>query len=416
MGGNTPMGYDVVDRELIVNEKNAETVRHIFRRYVDLGTVNLLHADLLHDGITSPVRIARSTERQSGGRPLARGALYHMLQNRIYLGEIVHKDASYSGKHNAIIDPELWDKVQATLQANRVKRRNGTDVKHPSLLAGLLYDGHGNRFTASHAVKNGRRYRYYIATDDGASNTVGGPPPRRIPAGDVEGLVAGRLQAFFGDDKSVHDAALSAIDDLTQQASLLANAKRLADRWPNMQPHDLRSLITGTVTRIKILEDRLDIQMDPKALCQHLRDLDVEHIRPSPPATTPSHNLITLTVAVKLKRCGMEMKLIVADRSIATRAGPDLVLITALVKANSWWNKLASGEAKSIRDLATQVGTNERYVAWILRLKHLAPDMIGAILDGRQPPEWTADTFIKARKFPYQWDEQRRQFGFTSRC
>ena len=68
-----------------------------------------------------------------------------------------------------------------------------------------------------------------------------------------------------------------------------------------------------------------------------------------------------------------------------------------------------------IRDLATQVGTNERYVAWVLRFKHLAPDMIEAILDGRQPIKWTTDTFIKARKFPYVWDVQRRQFGFTLR-
>ena len=86
------------------------------------------------------------------------------------------------------------------------------------------------------------------------------------------------------------------------------------------------------------------------------------------------------------------------------------VLITALVKANGWWNKLVSGEVKSIRDLAEQVGTNERYVAWVLRLKHLATDMIEAILDGRQPPKWTTDTFIKAQKFPYHW------YDFGSRC
>ena len=77
---------------------------------------------------------------------------------------------------------------------------------------------------------------------------------------------------------------------------------------------------------------------------------------------------------------------------------------------------MASGEAKSIRDLADQVGSNERYVSWVLRLKHLAPEMIEAILYGNQPPEWTLDTFIKARKFPCDWNEQRRQFGYTSRC
>lgn len=172
----------------------------------------------------------------------------------------------------------------------------------------------------------------------------------------------------------------------------------------------MRSIPIATITSIEFQNDKLEIKLDPEGVCRVLQT-QVEHLRELPPAVS-SNPPMKLRFAVKLKRCGMEMKLIVADKSGSAQSGPDSVLITAFVKANSWWNKLVSGEAKSIRDLAKQVGTNERYVAWVLRLKHLAPDMIEAILDGHQPPEWTTDTFIKARKFPYDWDAQRRLFGF----
>jgi site-specific DNA recombinase len=105
-----PLGYDVKDRKLVVNEREAATVRHIYRRYAALGSVLALKEDLDRDGIVSKVRVDKHG-RRTGGRPLARGALYLMLQNRIYRGEIVHKENSYPGEHKPIIDQALWDEV-----------------------------------------------------------------------------------------------------------------------------------------------------------------------------------------------------------------------------------------------------------------------------------------------------------------
>ncbi len=125
MGGLPPLGYDVSERKLIVNDYEAETVRHIYTRYVELRSVRALKGELDAAGIVSKRRVDRFG-RESGGKPLARGALYLMLQNRTYRGEIVHKDASYPGEHEAIIDPELWDEVQAVLGTNRVERSTGS--------------------------------------------------------------------------------------------------------------------------------------------------------------------------------------------------------------------------------------------------------------------------------------------------
>ena len=119
-----PLGYDVQDRKLVVNESEAETVRAIFRRYAELGSVRVLKEEL-EGVIVSKHRVDRFG-RESGGKPLARGALYLMLQNRIYRGEIVHKGASYPGAQEAIIDEELWEKVQSLLATNRVGRDTGS--------------------------------------------------------------------------------------------------------------------------------------------------------------------------------------------------------------------------------------------------------------------------------------------------
>jgi hypothetical protein len=146
MGGNPPLGYDARDRKLVINEPEAETVRHIFRRYLALRSVRLLAEELAHDGIVSK-RWVSTTEQTHGGQPLARGALYPMLQNRIYRGEITHKERHYPGQHAAMVDLALWDHARALLAANAGDRRAGRPAKQPSLLAGLIFDGVGNRMS-----------------------------------------------------------------------------------------------------------------------------------------------------------------------------------------------------------------------------------------------------------------------------
>ena len=162
MGGNVPLGYDVKDRKLIVNEAEAATVRMIFRRYAELGSVALLKAELDRRG--SSASAAKAPAAAVGGKCFSRGALYLMLQNRLYRGEITHKGNVYPGQHEAIIDPELWQIVQDKLATNRRERSLAVGAEAPSLLAGLICDADGQRLTPTHAVKKGKRYRYYVST------------------------------------------------------------------------------------------------------------------------------------------------------------------------------------------------------------------------------------------------------------
>ena len=162
MGGVPPLGYRVGDRKLVVIHSEAEIVRLIFRRYAELGSVRLLKEELDARGIKSKSwRCA--ADRLIGGKPFSRGALYLILHNRTYLGEIVHKGKSHPGEHPPIIDQPLWDAVRAQLASNTAERNAGLRTRQPSLLTGLMFDCSGDPMTPTHAVKKGTRYRYYVS-------------------------------------------------------------------------------------------------------------------------------------------------------------------------------------------------------------------------------------------------------------
>ena len=205
MGGLPSLGYDVQNRKLVVNEEEAGTVVHIFRRYVELRSVRVLQAELDAAGIRSKRRIL-ADGTPFGGQKLSRGALYLMLQNRIYRGEITHKGNAYPAEHQPIVDKVLWDQVQAILAENRVDRAIGADAKQPSLLAGLIFDESGERLTPSHAVKKGTRYRYYVSRSLIVGTAKDKSTGRRIPAANLETLVITKLRSFLADEGAILDA------------------------------------------------------------------------------------------------------------------------------------------------------------------------------------------------------------------
>src|SRR5437773_10878897 len=202
MGGVPPLGYRAQDGKLIIVESEVETVRFIFRRYAELGSVRLLKEEFDACGIQSKLRTSASG-RLRGGKPFARGALYLMLQNRIYRGEIVHKEQSHPGEHGPIIDQPLWDAVQAQLAGNAAERSSSARHGQPNLLAGLLFDGDGNRMTPSHAVKNGTRYRYYVSGSLITTDRTETAAALRIPAAEIEQLVSDRVHRWLLDPGSI---------------------------------------------------------------------------------------------------------------------------------------------------------------------------------------------------------------------
>ncbi len=264
MGGNVPLGYDAKDRKLVVNEKEAETVRHIFHRYVELGSVQSRREKLHVDGIVSKQRISKSG-RVSGGSTLYRGALYLMLQNKVYIGEITHKAESYPGQHDAIVERDLWDKVQAILANNRVERSTGSVAKDPSLLAGLMFDGDGNRMTPTHAVKNDRRYRYYISRSLTTGPRKTSPAGIRIPAREIEKLVSQRLMEFLTSAGDLVDAVKPHVVGSRELRQVIEDAASLVNQWPGKSPSKKRSVFMALIQRIDIQNETTAIHLSVTA-------------------------------------------------------------------------------------------------------------------------------------------------------
>jgi len=195
MGGLVPLGYEVRDRQLSVIESEAVTVRHIFQRYCELGSVRLLKQELDRDGLRSKLRIAGNGSR-SGEKSFARGALYTLLRNPIYVGEIRHKGARYPGQHQPIVHRSVWDKTQQRLLAHTVRSDTKPGGSMPSPLIGKLFDDSGERLTPSHAVKGKRRYRYYVSRSlmKGAVRKSG--QGWRVPAVEIERSLAAAIAEF----------------------------------------------------------------------------------------------------------------------------------------------------------------------------------------------------------------------------
>jgi site-specific DNA recombinase len=227
MGGLPPLGYDIHERKLVINEPEAAIVRKIYQRYLSLGSVRQLKEQLDRDGIVSKSR-RKASRPLRGGKPLGRGTLYRILQNRIYLGEIVHKGQSYPGEHKPIIDTALWDPVQLKLKGSASERRTGKGTAHPSLLAGLLHDDAGQRMTPIHAVKRGTRYRYYVSRSLVTGPRQNTPRGRRIPASDIETLVTDRIRAWLAGPASIVKAIASGKKDIPSQQRLIDQAAQLS--------------------------------------------------------------------------------------------------------------------------------------------------------------------------------------------
>ncbi len=413
MGGLPPLGYDVKSRKLVVNDEEALTVVHILQRYVQLRSVRALQAELDAAGIRSKGRtLADGTPY--GGQKLSRGALYLMLQNRIYRGEITHKGNAYLGEHPAIVDKPLWDQVQAILAENRVNRATGSDAKHPSLLVGLAFDENGERLTPSHAVKKGTRYRYYVSTSLITGAAKDRSKGRRIPAANLETLVITRLQTLLADRGAILDAIQNEYPGAVEQNRLIRRGRQIAEELGTLAPDQTRATLMPLLSRVDIRPDRVEINI---RRCYLIELLDGQSINPTTQGRKPdkeSEDVLTLTVRARLQRVGREMRMLVENTDDQTTADPGLLRIVA--RAHEIQERLVQNTDLTVHVIASQERVSANYVYRLLRLPTLAPDIITAIVNGKNPPQLTAKKLMRLTpQIPVDWAEQRKLLGFQQR-
>lgn len=379
MGGNPPLGYDVADRKLIVNPAEAETVRSIFQRYLDLGCVRRLCSDLAERGITSKRRLF-SNGRVCGGKPMGRSALYLILNNRAYIGQTTHKGASYPGEHEAIVPYELFDHVQRRLgelaPPVKVKTRSVQDGPY----AGILFDETGAQMRPTYVLKRpGLRYRYYVSRPalkgEGSKAAI-----CRVPAPAFEafvGSVLTRLGIANADNPP----------EPLKQVEILANSVLLRfDREEALTL--LRTNASGSPRRDRDLIEQLRSRFEAGW------------------AIVDGGNELVLTLPVRAQfRGGRTGPLDSAPRT----AVPDTATIKALARAHRWRQMLLKGEVRSVQALAKESDLYRGHVRLTLNLAFLSPNLTRAILRGEQPPGLRL-THLLNGDIPLLWREQEALF------
>lgn len=352
MGGTIPLGYDVRGRELLVNEAEAATVRDIFDRYIRLGSVAELRADLQRRGILSK-RWTSSTDRTWGGATFSRGALYWLLRNPVYVGRVAHKGHIYEGRQAAIVEQGQWDQAQALLSEKSASRQQRTITPGGRPLAGRLFDDQGNAMSPSYATKrNGQRYHYYVSqarlqNDKARAGTVA-----RVPAKEIERLV---------------QEAVSSSD------------------------------IGGSASASELLRERVE------RIVVHADRIEIIRAAANDPLGSEEGESRTIVVPAKLAH---RNRTVVFDDG---RPAPDPVLLKALCRAHEWRTWLEQGEALSFQELASKAGVTPGYVQKVLPLAFLAPGLTRELLDGRRRLHGGLMARLN-RGIPADWDQQLTSF------
>jgi len=403
MGGVPPLGYRVQNRKLVIIDSEAELVRSIFRHYAELGSVRLLKAELDAQGRKSKSWTS-AAGRLIGGKPFSRGALYLMLRNRIYRGEIGHKGQSHPSEHTPIIDQPLWDAVQAQLAGNTAERTSGTRAHQRSLLAGMLFDRDGSRMTPSYAIKKGTRYRYYVSrplvTKDQTDRSTG----LRIPAVEVEHLVTSRVRQWLLDPGHIYRSIR--LPDPSAQRRLIARAAEIGKSWTKLPGTRQRALLTDMIDRIDVAGDQIGIHFRPTRLAALL---DVA--TPLPSAIDDEAQI--LSVPIRLRRAGREITMRIDSTAPFATAKPNMRLIKLLIRARRFNTALVGSDRVPFAALAKREGVSPSYFTRLVRLSYLAPDITEAILDGRQPPDLTVNKLLAHSRLPLVWHQQRTVLRFA---
>ena len=340
------MGYDLRERKLLINETEAEIIRFIFTRHVELRSLRELALDLKNKGIRSKVRTMQDG-RVVGGHPYSIGALSYLLRNVLYIGQIRHGDQVYEGEHEAIISPELWEANQRLFDKPANAPRPYKSL--PSPLGGFLEDALGRPMSPAHANKGNRRYRYYVSKSSPEQSEA----PWRIPAQDLEAIVQRGLADFLGDGLRI-SAELA--DALKASEGLKIEGARLAARAADAV--SVSALLEELDARIIVKVDVVSIRIGGAKLLELLSYADAE----------TEASVIAIDIAVQLRRRGHEMKLVYAAPE-ARPAMRDDRLIQLLAQGRDAYRQLCAGGVPR---------PSRQHLVRLSRLAFLAPDVYGA--------------------------------------
>ncbi|MDD3149348.1 MAG: recombinase family protein [Candidatus Gastranaerophilales bacterium] len=387
MSGVAPLGYKLENKKLIIDEPNAQKVRIIFDKYLELKSVPKLKIYLHQNNILT-----------KGNKVFSKGHLYKILQTKTFIGVISHKEKEYLGQHEAIIKKEIFKNVQELLTQNRIIKKSGVNFKNASLLAGKLFDGKGNYMSPSHSNTRNRKYRYYVsqAIIQGRKNEVGSIS--KIPADEIENVVFDELRNFLSNIPKIQNYLKNL--EITKQQDVI-------DRIKKLQKENLESIfIRAVINKIVLYKEKIEIMLSESQLLKVFMALTYELQMPEE-LKTETGEPIFITKNIRISSTAKNGSVLIISDSEKSEKNINLKLINAIAKSHYWNNLILSGEVKGLKELQQRENfSSNKYVKNILKLKFLAPDIVEKILTGRQPKDLTVQKLIDIKTL--DWNEQRR--------
>ena len=377
MGGIPPIGYFAKDKDLFVDPEGAKVVRRIFATYLDVECLNRLKREVDKLGY-----MTRPSRPGAEARPYSRGHLYAMLRNPIYVGEVRHKDLRYPGRHEAIIEREIWDKAQVMLEAkSQTVRGKGRHAADRSPLTGRLFDETGDRLTPSYTKKGERRIRYFVSNRliDRSGTRTPDSSGWRLPAVQLEEVLASAIADALGQAKAVGSGGMDAIERVTRG---LADLTARKERWPDLLDLVAKVCVTPGSLEIELQRDKLAaiLETSPKAV----------------PA-----DLAKIAAPFQRRRRGHETRLVYGHEPPKV----DTVLLRRVARGYAWWEEIRTGRA-TFKEIVSREKLSRRFVAIHLDLAFLAPDVLVAIIEGKQAVALSAQALRSAQISPL-WSAQR---------
>jgi site-specific DNA recombinase len=324
----------------------------------------------------------------------ARGHLYRILSNPLYIGEIEHRGVRYPGQHPPLVDAATWYAVQAQLAANHHENRAQTNAKSKSLLAGLIYDDAGNRLVSSHATKNGKRYRYYVTSEGtGRSVAAANVPRLRLPAATIDDLVLTKLQNFLTDKTEIATLLRETRCRPSEIGSGLGIASKFADSLTSPTP--MAQKVADLLARVTVGPTSLNISIKRDRLLAKLTDTFAE-----PSQDDGQDNIISLEATVPAAPGSGSGKFVFEDQNGKT---PDAVVLKAIARASVWFEHLTTGKSQSMAEIAVRENITDNYVSNLIHLAWLSPHLVGRILDGDPEATALAKGAMLSRKSDVRW-------------
>ena len=373
VGGNLPLGYEMKDGKVAVVEEKAEQVGFIFRRYLELGSVNELVRDLGERNIKTKLK-KLSTGTTRGGIPFGRGALYYLLSNHFYIGEVKYKDEILPGEQPPILDRALFEAVRQKALA-QWSHRNLARSKSNHLLTGLLFDDAGHRMVPTHATKAGVRYRYYVSAPvlNGEAKTASAGSISRVPAADVEDAVVKSLKHHLAEYPNESMARAASVDD--------------------------RGDIEQLVAAIIVHKDKIVVRLKPDAQNQASDNSDDRSLT-IPWQKPPSKRRRQILLPSNKSRSE------VRPQHFERRAR----LVTAIAQGRRWLDDVVSGRTTTVAELCAREKCSVRQVNLTISLALLAPNLVKAVVEGRLPRGIGIE---RLRDLPAEWSRQFEALGLN---